>query len=139
MDIDPFPDPPRKPLPFSGRLQHYYGDVVRRLFLAAGVTILIFAPIFPDFLPLGGLVLVLGTLAFASLAGFTNPKQRWVSVVDVLVSALSLVAFESISLRSYADFPNSFGLLFVVRQGLAILFFFALYYSVKTVRGLSVK
>ncbi len=138
MNTGHFPDKLTERISALLMPQHYYGDIVRRLFLAAGMIILILTPVYP-ILPIDSMLVILGVLAFATLGGLTNPKQRWVSVFDVIVAILSLIVFESLLLNSYGALPESFDILFIIRQSLAVLFFFALYYSVKTVRGFSVR
>lgn len=111
---------------------HYYGDIVRKLFLAAGVVILLVLPFAAEQVPWPAVVLLLVVLAATVVAGLTNPKQMWVMWLNVVMALIGMLAFEGHAIiRSGSDAVW----IFVFDQGLALLFFFALYYSVKTLRG----
>ncbi|MBI1833548.1 MAG: hypothetical protein HYR90_01855 [Candidatus Andersenbacteria bacterium] len=115
--------------------QHYYGDTVRRLFVAAGIVILVALPFFNDVLPVPTFISLLALLVVNIVAGLTNPMQRWIMFFDVIVSILALLSFEYHAISRYNDIPLA---LFATDQLLTIIFFFALYYSVKSLRGLMV-
>lgn len=104
-------------------VSHYYGDIVRKLFLAAGVIMLVSLP---------ATISLLAVLAVTIVAGLTNPRQMWVMWLNAAVSLAGIVAFEYHAILSSGTDP---AWLFVVDQVLALLFFFALYYSIKTLRG----
>lgn len=114
---------------------HYYGDVVRRLFITAGIIMLVALPFFNEFLPVPAVGSLLAVVVINIVAGLTNPMQRWVMMFDVIVSLLGLLAFEYHAINQYNDIPV---ILFVADQLLAVMFFFALYYSVKCLRGVMV-
>lgn len=143
-DSQQFPDPDlerppeptwlRSPAP-PRAITHYYGDIVRRLFLAAGVIMLVATPFFAQFLPVPAVLSLLAVLAISVAAGLTNPLQRWAMLLDVAAALIGLVVFEYHAISRFAEMPP---LLFMVDQVLAVIFFFALYFSVKTVRGVIV-
>lgn len=124
-------------LPFSGtrkkHIPHYHGDKVRKLFIAAGITLLIVLPIFGNVLPISTFALTLSVVLLIVFAALTNPILRWVNIVDVLISTAGVVVFELIAVVRYA--PESIS--FIASQGLAILFLFALYYSARTARAIA--
>lgn len=111
---------------------HYYGDIVRKLFLAAGVIILLALPFIDSLLPLPATILLLVVLATSVVAGLTNPKQLWVMVLDIAVALIGIIAFEGHAITRSDGDPVW---VFVVDQVLALLFFFALYFSIKSLRG----
>ena len=116
-------------------LPHYYGDIVRKLFLLGGLIMLLALPFFNQFLPVPAFVSMLAVLVIGVIAGFTNPLQRWVMLIDIIVSLIGLAAFEYHAISQYNDIPI---LLFGIDQLLAIIFFFALYFSTKTLRGVTI-
>lgn len=113
-------------------LEHYYGDVTRRLFMFGGLIMLIILPIYHTFLPLSVFGFIFAVLVISFIAGFTNPMQRGVMVFDILVSASALAIFEYHAITQFEVIPN---VLFLAEQLIAIIFFFALYLSAKTLRG----
>ena len=125
-------EPVSRNLPPPTALPHYYGDIVRKLFMAAGVIMLISLPFFREFLPVPTLLSLAAILIVSIVAGLTNPMQRWVMALDSFTALVGLFAFEYYAISRYGDIP---WLLFGTDQLLAIIFFFALYYSVKTFRG----
>ena len=112
-------------------IPHYYGDVVRAALLTTSMIMLISLPFFKYLIPTPILISVLAILAFGFLAGLTNPKVIWVIVFDSIASMLGFVVFEYIALTYF----NEHIFFALVNQLLAIIFFIAIYYSTKTLRG----
>lgn len=119
--------------------RHYYGDVTRRLFVAGGIIVLAGMPFFADYLRQMITLSVLGVIAIALVAGFANPRSRNVQILLLVVSTAAVLFFESYATYVYTTLPlTGRGVFFVaVTQLLAIIFFLALYFSAKTVRGMS--
>ena len=125
-----------KPTPSPASLtSHYYGDVVRVLLLAAGAIVLVFSPSHPDLMPLGTFPVVIIALLSVLLAGLTSPKQTWVMFANAAVSAVGVVFFEYIAILQYQSVQSIQDIVFVLQQLIAVIFFFALYYASKTLRG----
>lgn len=140
MEIDQHPDDgsiKKRPILLPG-LKHYYGDITRKFFLLGGVLMIFFAPLYPNLLPVNNLFVVVGAIGLSVFAGITNPKQFWVNIVDTILAVLSFVIFEAAIFQGHSGEPW-LNMLFLVRQAIALIFFFALYYSVKTLRGMMVK
>ncbi len=123
--------------PKSSLTLHYHGEVVRRLFMAGGAALLVSLPLVRDVLPLNTSILLILILLLAVLAGITNPKYKWIIFSDVLVAALALTIFEYYAISGIAHDGSK--LVILVRQLLAINFFFALYFAAKTLRGALVR
>lgn len=115
---------------------HYYGDLVRKLFIVAGMIMIIGLPIFKDSIPFPIYSSILGILIIGLLAGWTNPVQKWISMADIFISLIGLIIFEYYAI---IDFQNSYWIIFPVDQLLAIIFFFSIYYGTKSLRGFLVK
>src|SRR3989344_2815957 len=115
-------------------IHHYHGDIVRELFLITAVISFIAIPLWGDLLPLGTTVEVLSGILLVLLAGLTNPHGRWVLVCDAVVAGVGILLLETVAITFY--FSDSFALFFFREVG-AILLLFAFYYSVKTVRAMS--
>jgi len=122
-----------QPTPAIHKKTHYYGDTVRQLFLAGGILILISMPIYNNVLPLGSGVAIVLVVILALAAGITCSKERWIIIFDTIASTVLLIIFQFYSATYYVQ--DSF-ILFIVRQSIAIIFLFALYYSAKTLRAM---
>jgi|SRR3989344_1822284 len=118
---------------------HYYGDHVRGLFIAAGVLLLISIPLDKVLLPLNIVVGVAGVLFITILAGFTNPRSKLSVLADAVIAALVFVSFEYFAIEAYLGAGTFVDIIFLLREGIAILALLALYFSVKTLRGFSYK
>lgn len=116
------------------RIRHYYGDVTRHLFLIAGGVMIIFIPLQGSLLPMATVIFVAGILLIGVLAGLTDPRRRSIAVMNVGISAIGLVIFEYYAAIGYRE--QGFSLDFLAHQAIALLFFFALYFSTKTLRAM---
>ena len=118
-------------------MDHYYGDTTRRLLLGAGMVMIITLPFFSALLPFPIMISSVGVLIIGFVAGMTSPRQHWVIVLDLLVSVAGLTLFQYYAVNAYYLQPQTqlTSLFFWTNELLALMFFFALYYSSKTVRG----
>ena len=115
------------------KIPHYYGDIIRKIFLVCGLIILITLPFLKNNIstPIFYSVLIILVLAF--FAGMTNPRQKEIIVGDVIVSVIAFLVF---FYQTVTKFQGFFDLLFLTNFLLSILFLFAFYWSVKSLRGL---
>lgn len=123
---------------FFPKNPHYYGDTVRKLFLAGGVIALVFRPIYPDLIPLNSFLFIIAMLIIAIIAGMTNPEKYWTMISDLVIAGIAFIIFEYSAVSEYTT-VNNLTFLFLVQQSLGLIFFFALYYSSKTVRAMYLK
>jgi amino acid permease len=66
-----------------------------------------------------------------------NPKQKWVIIFNNIFSVLAFIIFEYSATHTYLNFSSTSGTavaFFWTNQALAIIFFFAAYFSTKTLR-----
>lgn len=112
---------------------HYYGDMVRALFLAGAVVMLVALPFFTNLLPVPATIAIFIILAVGTIAGLTNPKQKWVMILNVLISTMAFIVFEYYATVAFTSYSVSN--FFLLNQTLALIFFVAFYYSMKSLRG----
>ena len=118
--------------------EHYYGDAVRTLFIITGVVMLVMLPFFASLIKAPIILSIVGILALAIFGGFLNPKQLWIIVINTLISIGAFAIFEYYAVLSYINPTSNIQLatkFFWVNQTLALLFFIAVYLSVKSLRG----
>ena len=115
--------------------KHYYGDLVRRLFVAGAIgsllTILIDRQLIVFYLTFGVIMALLVVL----LAGFTSPRNVWALYCDLIVASVTFVVFEYLAIVRQIKVDTVFDLIFMAREAIAVVFVVAAYYSAKTVRG----
>lgn len=114
---------------------HYYGDAVRKLFLAAALIMLIGLPLVNDYLTVRTALSVIGILILGLAAGLTNPKQILDGVLNASISTVGLVIFETEAVAAYHQYGIG-NILFLINLVLSFIFLLALYYSMKTLRGM---
>lgn len=117
---------------FSKYSYHYYGDIVRQLFIAGGVVMVLTLPFYKNVLPVPTFIAVLAIIIIDIAAGLTNPRQPWVMKLDLGISLIAATVFEYHAVTGY---ESQLEPLFWITQGLAVIFFFALYFSIKSARG----
>src|SRR3989344_7832685 len=82
-------------------IPHYYGDIVRQLFLGIVVLMLFAAPFYTSNLPVELPFIVVGAVVIVGLGGLTNPFKRWVMTMNTVVSGVGVVIYETWALMSY--------------------------------------
>lgn len=116
-------------------MMHYYGDSVRKIFVGAAVIMLLFLPFYTDRIPFSYSASIFTIVFLGVIAGVTNPLQKWVIVLNTLISAGGVAVFEYMAINNY-EFLSLF---FWINQLLAVLFLIALYFNTKTFRGMVLK
>ena len=118
------------------KIPHYYGDIVRVIFVIAGILMLVFLPIFKDLIvvPVGIAIFVI--ISVDLFAGLTNPLQKWISLINLFISLSAFIIFETIAVDYFSTSEKLYA---SVNQILAFLFFLSLYFSTKTFRGFLAK
>ena len=119
----------------SPKVPHYYGDIVRRIFLSVAVIMLATLPFFTERLPVSVPISLLIIILMGIFAGVTNPVKLFPAFIDFAVSLGAVVVFEYYAVRFYQEYSST-DMLFWLNQGFAFLFLFALYFSTKTLRGM---
>jgi len=118
----------------SQKPAHYYGDLVRKHFVFAAVFMLFTLPFFKDYTPVSLSVSLIIILVLDIIAGLTNPRQKWGAMLDTIVASVGLLGFGNFAVKAYIEY-GVFNFYFWENQVLAIVFLFALYFSIKTLRG----
>ena len=118
-----------------GPMAHYYGDTVRKFFLAAGVILLVAILRDQEFLSFYLFIGVFGVLLLTVLAGLTNSRTKGVIMADVVTSIIFFLLFEYLAVSAYVQMRHIIEEVFLLRQLLAPLFLIAVYFSTKTYRG----
>lgn len=115
-------------------IPHYYGDVVRELFLGGAALMLIGSPLYATSLRAEFPVEVFGAFVIVGFAALTNPHSRWVMIGNTVIAATGMIIFAGWGITEYQTINP---VAFVLRLAVAAIFLFAFYYAVKTVRAMS--
>lgn len=117
---------------------HYYGDSVRVLFIIGGLIMLVSYPFFSSFIKAPVAFSIIGVVALVIFAGLMNPRQKWMMVINTIISVAAFAVFEYAAVYTYLNLSPTQGIhvaFFWANQALSLLFFFAAYLSTKTFRG----
>ncbi len=113
-------------------IPHYYGDSVRQLLLGAAALMMIFSPLYSDTLRQQFPLIIIGALLAAAFAALMNPRDKWVVLGSAIVSGTGLVIYAMWGMYGY-DSVNPIA--FMLRVVIAVIFLFAFYFSMKTLRA----
>jgi hypothetical protein len=113
-------------------IPHYWGTPARQFLISASVLLLLASPLYADNLHLEFPFEVIGALIAVGFAALTNPHTRWVSVGDAVIAGTGVAVYAAWGIFGY-DAANP--LSFVLRVAIAVVFLFAFYFSMKTVRA----
>ncbi|MDO8575781.1 MAG: hypothetical protein Q7R90_00530 [bacterium] len=113
-------------------IPHYYGDSVRQLLLGAAALMLIFSPLYSDVLRVQFPFIIIGALLAAAFAALMNPRDKWVILGSAVVSGTGLVIYAMWGMYGYKSIDP---VAFMLRVVVALIFLFAFYFSMKTLRA----
>jgi len=113
-------------------IPHYYGDSVRQLLLGASALMIITSPLYTNTLRREFPLIVIAALMSVALSAVINPRDRWVPIATALVSGIGMVSYAMWGMFQY---DNITPLAFVLRMAIAVIFLFAFYFSMKTLRA----
>lgn len=116
----------------SHHIPHYYGDVVRQLLLFVAAVMLVGAPFYASNLATELPVIVGASLIIVCLAAFTSPVSRTILLADAVVAGVGMVLFEMWAL---SDVAATVPVAIALRQAIALILMFGLYFAGKTLRG----
>jgi hypothetical protein len=112
-------------------IPHYYGNVVRVLFIILAVFVAVSIPLSGE---MQIAIYVAGPMVIALLllAGLTNPHSTTIFTLNTLVAGLGLLLSEVLALGAFSasNMP-----VFVVLEAVTGVCIAAFYYSVKTMRA----
>lgn len=123
----------RSSLDWGGGIPHYYGDYVRSLFIATAVLSFVALPLWGELVPFGIIAEVGAALLLVLLAALTTARNLQVMLINATVAAVSVVLLETYAVLLHAQQPMQ---LFLAREAGVLLMLAALYFSVKTARGM---
>lgn len=113
---------------------HYYGDIIRVLFIILSILILLGLPMFNTILSIPFPITLTGIIYLIAIAGIINPLSLSTVLVTLGTSIVGFIFFEDLAFTYL--FSNRSHILFgLANQLVAILFLYSLYFSLKTVRG----
>lgn len=118
--------------------RHYYGDVVRKLLLSAAVVILLTLPWLYKEWPLTFYAWVVLVFAVGVFAGVTNPRLRIIALFDFVIASIGFLFFGIDGIRVVQQ-QGASNLHFFTSEVLMLIFFFDVYFTVKTLRGMLLK
>lgn len=116
--------------------EHYYGDFVRVIFIAAAVFMLWGLPRITEIFNVPVILPIIAVAVLGIAAGITNPVRLQSRRLNVAVSLIFLIVFSYLSWYSYTNQME--GIIEFSNQVGAVMFLFASYFSIKSFRGATV-
>lgn len=116
------------------KVPHYYGDIVRMLFLAIAIIMFIGLPSLVNYISPPTIISIVAMLILGLLAGLTNPRFKIDALLNTLTSAVGFIIFGMYAVLTY----NQYGVtnwFFMYNFLIGFIFLFAVYFSTKTLRG----
>lgn len=117
---------------------HYYGDLVRKLFLTGAILMLLTLPFMSTYIEVPIYISILAAITIGVVAGITNPAQKWAGILNFGIALTASFIFEYQAIMGYTHY-SYLHRTFLINQILAVIFLVALYFATKTVRGMVVK
>jgi hypothetical protein len=115
-------------------LNHDHSYAVRRLFLAAAILMITLLPHLNTDIPYPAFISLFAIIAIVIAAGMTNFMRSLTIAIDTALSFVATIIFEYYAVTAHSMMNQD--LFFLANQALAIIFLFAFYESVKTLRAL---
>jgi len=113
---------------------HYYGDPARQFLVGAAALLLLTSPLYADSLRIEFPFEIIGALVVVAFAALTNPKSRTIALCDAITAGVGAAVYAGWAIFGYQDITS---VAFTLRIVIALLFLFAFYFSMKTVRAFS--
>lgn len=123
-------------IPSHREIPHYHGDEARVLFVV-GAIILIVAQSTGADLPLSTISSVASAVLLVIAAGITNPAQYGIHWANAVISVIGALLFGTFAVDHYRAGVSIFDSSFVYVEVLALLSLLALYFTTRTIRGLT--
>jgi len=118
---------------------HYYGKIIRNIFILGGLIMLISFPFFSKLVNLPLPVTIFIIISFVVIGGLINPLSKLAFILGSIIPIFALAMFEYYAFNAYQNLSGSDSLnvaFFWINQALALMFFFATYLSIKTLRAM---
>ena len=115
-----------------GSVYHFYGDVVRQLFIAAAILIGISVPFSGD-IPFAIFVGVPSIIILVVLAGLSNPHGKLILILTAVAAGAAVLIAETLAVYAYASDRL---ILFAILEAIVLLCLAAMYFSIKDVRAM---
>lgn len=114
-------------------VSHYYGDIVRDFLLGGAVVMLLSAPFYADELRAELPFEVISAIIIVGLAAMTNPWKKSILAADAIAAGIVTAVYQIWALNGYDTTGTT---AFILREAISIIFMFAFYFSVKTLRAM---
>lgn len=124
--------PPRRNVP------HYHGDSVRVIFVVSAIVLIVAQSTGAE-LPLTTTEAVVSAVALVVAAGITNHALFFIHWANAIISATGTILFGTNAVEHYRAGVSASNVSFVYIEALSLLSLLALYFAIRTVRGLHLR
>ncbi len=93
---------------------------------------IVLSPLYSDTLRLQFPFIVIGALLAVAVAALMNPRDRWIVLASATLSGVGLAIYAMWGMSGYDSISP---VAFIMRLAVAVVFLFAFYFSMKTLRA----
>lgn len=111
----------------SEKIYFNFFSSTRMSFLSAAVLMLVSLPFMHNFIPFTEEISIIFILLISIISGINNLHNAWISVFDIIFSAVCFVFFSFYTVQLFIK--HDINLFFWINNLLGIIFFFATYFS----------
>ena len=122
--------PPKREIP------HYHGDESRAVFFI-GALVLVFAASIGAELPLSTTGAVVAAILLVITAGVTNPASAAIHWTNAFLAVVGTLLFGTSAVNHYRAGVSLLDKSFIFIEALALLSLVALYFTTRTIRGIT--
>ena len=123
-------------VPRHRRVLHYHGDEVRMIFFISAIVLIVAQSTGAE-LPLSTSGAVITAVLLVIAAGVTSPEQSSIHWFNGLLAVVGTVLFGTAAVEHYRAGMSVFDTSFAYTEALAILSLVALYFTTRTIRGIT--
>ena len=132
----PFDGDGGESVPRHREIPHYHGDAVRVLFFVSAIVLVVAQSTGAE-LPLSTTGAVISAVVLVVAAGITNPAQTGIHWINALLAVIGTLLFGTTAVAHYRAGASVFDFSFAYIEALALLSLVALYFTTRTIRGIS--
>ncbi len=123
-------------VPRHRKVLHYHGDEVRMIFFISALVLIVAQSTGAE-LPLSTIGAVIAAVLLVIAAGVTSPGQSSIHWFNGFLAVIGTVLFGTAAVEHYRAGMSIFDASFAYTEALALLSLIALYFTTRTVRGLT--
>lgn len=125
-------------VPTHRSVPHYHGDSVRVIFVISAIMLIVAESTGAE-LPLSATSAVISAMILVIAAGITNHVLYWIHWVNAILAIIGTLLFGIKAIDYYSTGLSISNSSFIYIEALSLLSLLALYFTIRTIRGLHLR